>query len=215
MNFQLRPGQVKRRWEGGLCVVAASGPSLTKEIAEQCRGHRVVAVQDAYRLMPFADVLYGCDAKWWDHHQDCKEFAGEKWSSHEEGTNDKREQFLRLKLWIVAGKRGKGFCADPHFIHYGSNSGFQAVNLALHFGATLIVLVGFDMRAVDGKRHFFGDHPQGFVKSSDYKQFIAAFEEAAKCLPAGVEIVNATPGSALKCFPMMALDKVLEGKIAA
>jgi hypothetical protein len=210
MNFELRPGPVFRRWDGGTAIVAAPGPSLTKEVAAACRGHRIVAVQDAYRLLPFAEALYGCDAKWWDHHGDCDGFAGEKWSSHEDGTNDKRQQFLRLRLHIVAGRGGKGFSVDPHCIHYGCNSGFQAVNLAILFGAARIVLVGFDMREVNGKRHFFGDHPPGFTRVSDYRQFISAFEEAAKAMPDGVEIVNATPGSALECFPMAELSEALD-----
>jgi hypothetical protein len=33
--------------------------------------------------------------------------------------------------------------------------------------------------------------------------YIQKFEDAAKVLPAHISIVNATPGSALKCFPFV------------
>src|SRR6185503_19111154 len=65
------------------CIVAATGPSLTADVAEQCRGHRVLAVNDAYRRIPFAEALYAGDADWWEVHAGCPDFAGEKWSAHD------------------------------------------------------------------------------------------------------------------------------------
>ena len=112
----------------------------------------MIAVNDAYRLFPDAAVLYACDSEWWDVHGGCPDFAGEKWSSHSVdagGHNDKREVAKKYGLKLVEGRDRDGFSFDPACIHYGSNSGFQAVNLAILFGAKRIVLVGFDMRGVD------------------------------------------------------------------
>ena len=160
--------------------------------------------------MPWADALYGCDARWWDIHKDCDGFAGAKWSSHDkEGqSNDKTAAADKHGLHIVKGAPGGGFSTDPSLIHYGDNSGFQALNLAILLGATYIVLVGFDMRHVKGKSHFFGDHPQGLFQRPEYESFAKKFDKAAA--PDGVTIVNATPGSALKCYPMMSLDEAIE-----
>lgn len=189
-----------KRWSE--CVVAATGPSLTPEVAETVRGRRVIAVNDAYRLLPFADVLYACDAAWWDVHAGCPGFAGEKWSCH--GTdkhNNKRAAAEKYGLRLVQGHTREGFCLDGA-VHYGSNSGFQAINLALLFGCTRILLVGFDMR-VNGKRHFFGSHPEPLNNNVSYTTFVPFFERAAKTLPAGIEILNCTPNSALTCFPLV------------
>lgn len=199
----LRVERLEPRWQGQCVIVAATGPSLTPEVAEACRGDLIIAVNDAYKLLPFADVLYACDAAWWDVHKGASGFPGEKWSSHRAGGNDKTQQQQRYGLRLVAGDGKPFFSTDPALIHYGGNSGFQAVNLAIHFGAARIVLVGFDMRDVKGKRHFFGDHPKGLRTSTAYTSFIRSFENAAKKLAPGVEIVNATPGSALKCFPFI------------
>lgn len=198
-----RPG-----WES--CIVVAPGPSLTLEAAGACRHVKVMAVCDAWRMVPWADALYASDAVWWQHPDaGARGFAGEKWSSH--GTdprspNDKVAIARQFGVNLVEGRNGKGFSIDPSCIHYGSNSGFQAVNLAILFGARRIALVGFDMRTVNGRRHFFGDHPRGLRNTTGYEHFIAAFERAATMLPAGVEIVNATPGSALTCFPRIDID---------
>jgi len=198
------------RWADELAIVAAPGPSLTVEVADRCRGRRIIAVQDAYRLLPFADVLYGCDARWWDVHHGCPTFPGERWTCHGDAThNDKRATSIRHGLRVVQGKSADGFSLDPECIHYGSNSGFQGINLAILFGATRIVLVGFDMRMRGGKRHFFGDHPAGLHNISDYQQFVPIFERAARSMPKHIDIVNATPGTALRCFTMESLEHAL------
>jgi hypothetical protein len=63
---------IEPRWRGATCIVAATGPSFTAEVAEACRGYPTIAVNDAYRLFPWADILYASDGAW---------FAGERWSS--------------------------------------------------------------------------------------------------------------------------------------
>jgi hypothetical protein len=189
--------------------VAAPGPSLTEDIADRCKGVRTIVVQDAWRMMPWADVLYGCDRAWWEHHGGAVGFNGAKWSTHDDGTNQKTGVAAAYGINLVAGDAAEGFSTDPAVLHYGSNSGFQAVGLGILMGAARLVLVGFDMQAVGGRRHFFGDHPAPLRRQSNYASFIRPFEAAARKLPAGVEIVNATRGSALRCFPMVSLDDVL------
>jgi hypothetical protein len=215
---------VAARWSDPV-VVVASGPSLTQGVAEAIARahaagtHRVIAVNDAYRLLPAADVVYASDVPWWNLHEGCPGFAGEKWSSHgvpppaeaREWHNDKRPCATRWGLRLCYGAMRAGFSLNPELIHYGQNSGFQAVNLAGHFTAWSqpILLAGFDMRVVGGKRHFFGDHPQGMTKTETFQPFLDAFIEAARLLPKQVAIVNCTPGSALRCFPLKDLDDAL------
>jgi hypothetical protein len=216
------PQRINPDWTGEPCIVAASGPSLTTEVAQKVRfarwlnGWRAIVVNDAYKAIPRADVLYACDNNWWDIHGKCVGFHGAKWSSHEESSkdkhgNDKRENAEKYGINLVWGRDGDEFSFDPSFIRYGSNSGFQAINLALLFGCTRIVLVGYDMRYVGGKAHFFGNHPAPLpqIGDRDYQAFAKRFERANKKLPSNISIVNATPGSALTCFPMMSLDEAL------
>jgi len=163
-----------------------------------------MAVGDAYRLFPAAHWLYHCDAAWWDVHHGCPDFTGEKWSSTGDG-NDKTAAAKRHGLKLIAGRHREGFCLAPGIIHYGSNSGFQAINLALQFGCRRLVLVGFDMT----RGHFFGEHPQPLIRNNDYRRFVPHFKRAAEMLPQGTEIINATPGSALTCFPYRPLSEMV------
>jgi len=194
-------------------VVAAPGPSLTPEIAQACRHLPVIAVNDAARLLPEADVLYACDPSWWMYHAGCPEFAGEKWSSHGNAAHDNKLATAdRFGINLIQGADRPGFSFDPARIHYGDNSGFQAINLAIHRlgGTGRVVLIGFDMRIVAGRRHFFGEHPSALRSTGPgYAMWCRKFDQAARMLPSGLEIINCTPGSALRCFPMMDLADAL------
>ena len=154
-----------------------------------------------------------------DSHGGAPGFAGERWSTHDTDCNDKLATAQKYGLHLVLGRDGAEFSADPSVLTYGSpaHSGFQAVGLALLKGCTRIALVGFDLRVVSGRSHFFGDHPQPLRTNSDadFRRFTQSFERAAKLLPAGVEIINCTAGSALRCFPMVDLETALAPRRAA
>jgi hypothetical protein len=207
---------IEPRWQNELAVVAGTGPSLPGTVAElvvQVRQFevprpRVVAINDAYRLLPDADLLYACDAIWWDHHRGAESFKGERWSTHDEAHNKKLECAARWKLNLIQGEFGNGFSTRPDVVHYGRNSGFQAINLALLLGATRIVLIGFDMQHGYG-RHFFGDHPHGFKQGTDHSAFVRWFDDAAKRLPKNIRIVNANLESGLQCFEKLPLAQAM------
>lgn len=104
-----------------------------------------------------------------------------------------------------------GLSFTPGYIVTGSNSGYQAVNLAVQFGAKRILLLGFDMTIARGI-HWHGPHGDGLKNPSDgtcltWRTLFAAAVPDLK--QAGVEVINVTPNSALTCFPMRALTDVL------
>jgi hypothetical protein len=212
----VQPQKIRPDWNCPV-IVAASGPSLSKSVAQKCRmarfnGWRVLAVNDAYRLMPWADILYACDAEWWKQHNGAPGLTfGQRWSTHEgetpNETNYKGDLPEAWRINYARGRAGTVFSTNPAFLYYGCNSGFQAINLAVLKGATRIVLVGYDMRRVDGAAHFFGEHPNGLCATTDYRKFLPNFRDAAQ--HCAVPIVNATPGSALDCWPMVNLDDAL------
>lgn len=187
-----------------LWIVAAPGPSLTPEIAEACRGFSVIAVNDAYKLLPFAQHLYGADQAWWEQRDGAREFSGERWTVRTKGLNNEG-CIRRYGLNAVQGERGEGFNLRPGRIHLGRNGGFQAVNLAIKFGGDFIIMVGFDMTGT----HFFGPHKEPLRQKAYYQSWIDQFNRASKLLPNDIRIVNATPGSALKCFPIMTIEEAL------
>ena len=71
-------------WPGRAFVCIGGGPSLTQSQVAACKdrewgGHkvRVIAINDAYKMAPWADVLYFCDDKWWQwRHKDLQHWPG-------------------------------------------------------------------------------------------------------------------------------------------
>lgn len=179
--------------------MAAPGPSLVAPP----HWKPIIAVQDAYKLVPYADVMYGCDPSWWRDYQG--DFEGELWSTHhEEETNNKEEAQKRFGVHCVKGVNAHTFSFDPAVIHYGDNSGFQAVNLAILFGCKRIFLIGFNLR---GENMF-----RAGGDTAKYERFARRFEEAEKALRGDgrdVEIINCTPDSSLTCFKKMDLIDAL------
>lgn len=204
---------IERRWSGETCVVAATGPSLDRSVADQClemrreRNIRIIAVNDAYKILPFADILYAADIAWWDLHDGAKDFEGERWGiCHSDQSLSARIQ--RHGVRLAQGLAMPGFSLDPRYLH-GCNSGFHAINLAILFGANPIILAGFNMQNVDGKSHFFGEHPAPLSRGSLYQTWVPFFDKAKEMLPDDIRIVNATPRSAIKCFERMPLSEAL------
>src|SRR5262245_37395337 len=118
--------KITPRWnDGRTVIVAAPGPSLTQEVAERCRGYTCLAIKEAYRLLPWAEVLYGGDPKFWLRTQGCQGYQGERWSSHgSDGNDDKREVAAKYGLRLVRGISGAhGFSLKPSHVHYGGSSG--------------------------------------------------------------------------------------------
>lgn len=172
-----------------LSVCVATGASLTQQQVNYVRGKaKVYVVSDAYRLAPWADVLYSCDHGWWNYHKPV--FAGEKWTINERAAKD-----FDLNH-IEQGDRE--FSLDKAKLGTGGNSGFQCLNLAVHHGASKVILLGYDFKPVG---HFFGEHPSPLSRSSDYSRWVDDMHKAAEIIP--IPVVNCTQDSAIKCFPMM------------
>lgn len=167
-------------------AVLAPGPSLTAALADRVRHLPTVAVCDAYRLAPWADVLVAQDIAWWRARPEAMEFAGRKVSA------------LPLNGRIEPTEMG------PH-IQSGSNSGLVGIDVARRAGAAVILLIGFDLHGT----HYFGPHVG--LKNTDEKGFAkmqVQFENWAKGYR-GVRVINCTPGSALRAFPLRSLDACL------
>lgn len=227
-----RFSEVLPLWGGLTAVILGGGPSLTHDQvalvlrAREASVVRVVAVNDAYLLAPWADVHYAADSHWHRWHtegldkpllglaaQDVRErwagFAGQKCSIESSGGNitDHAVHMLRNRDFP---NHGKGLSIDPRSLVTGRNSGFQAMNLAILARAARVILLGFDgAPAADGREHFHGGHPRPTPKEAYpyYRQAMSAAEN--EIAAAGVEVLNCSPGSAIDSFPKAPLEEAL------
>lgn len=181
-----------RIWEGRTVFILGGGPSLTMSPLHLLKNERVIAVNDAFLRQEAApDVAYFGDCKWWDWNKtEFKKFSGLKITTC--------QRLYHIKI-IKTFKRGKplGIETTRGYIAWNNCSGLSAINIAYHFGAKKIVLVGFDMGPMnkDDKEvfHWHNRHkapPVAGAYNSRYLPTIPAIMSDAKNL--GIEIVNAS-----------------------
>lgn len=200
---------VSPEWDGETAFLLGCGPSLCVDDVDRLRGRRVIAINDAYLLAPWAEYLYFCDQSWWDQNRD----------QVEEIFYGRRIVTLRNEIDGVSRLRCSGVDGletDPGAIRHGCNSGYQAINFAYHLGAKLIVLLGYDMRVDGDKLHW--RQRQGMQTADGFHRtlrhaMLPKFASLVEPLRnARVDVINCTPGSVLRYWPILSLKEVLEGE---
>jgi hypothetical protein len=162
---------------------------------------RFIAINESWRLCPWADVLYACDGAWWRAARGAPEFSGLKITDEARAA----EEFGLAKIKVCRGcdviLTGRmGLLGDA------GNSGFQALNLAVQWGACRILLVGFDMSLERGE-HWHGRH--GGSLNNPRQNNIQRWLSARWAVPDGVEVINCNPSSALEAFPRMNFEQAI------
>lgn len=205
---------VKPEWMGETAYIVGGGPSVKDIEPEVLKGRRVIAVNNAYRLFPFADICFFRDYNWYNEdgadgelHQDALErFSGRV------VTTDARFKHAKGVHYLEHDKATKrrGLSANPAKLVWGTNSGHEAINLAYHMGVNLIVLIGFDMTREHGD-NWHDDHKRTVEERTYKSKFRPGIESVAEILKtAGVDVFNVSPISVLECFERQPIEKVLD-----
>lgn len=160
-------------------------------------GWRVLVVNNTWELLPTADVLYASDQSWWELHlrNVTSQFQGECWTAS-------RLIAHRTGIHFIKVRDTPGLSVEPGTVSSGANSGYQAVGLAVLFGAREILLVGYDMQHTYGMKHWHGNHPAPLAQEVPVEGWRRRFGPLATDLQAaGVRVINCTRETALDCFP--------------
>jgi len=197
---------VPREWAGERAFVICGGASVKaqRHLVPQLKG-RVVAVKEGVLLRPDADVLF---------------FAGEK-------PTVIAPPLLPLFTGTYIVVRGKGhpvfpvtakrvwrtathdaWSTDPTMVA-GYDAGTSAINLAMLFGATEIIVLGWDM---GGGRWFAGEHPHPLpvIPESHFQAHLKPLANlASDALAKGVRVVNVSPISRVPVFERQPLEAFL------
>lgn len=185
-------------WEGETVYVLGGGPSLTRFEVAKLDPSLVLAINNAWELIPECKVLYFADRRWYDWNKDkLAKFQGE-------------HMVTRCNIPIRDGgprvgeiKRMKRsnlpLSHDPSEVS-GWDSGSNSVNIAFLAGAKQVVLLGFDMRPGNWhKNHRVAQNPEHLKN-----RFIPSLTNmSVELRNTDCSVLNATPNSALKCFPFV------------
>jgi hypothetical protein len=195
-------------WRGECIAIIASGPTAKKANVGQLRDRiHVVAIKKSVELCPWAEIVYGCDPAWWFHRKGLPDFHGLKLSNDLGACKTFGLQHVdidRKTDGLLSGGCGR--------VGSGGNSGFQALNLVVQFGAVGILLVGFDMHGEGA--HWYGRNNWLNANNPDRWNFIRwkkAFDFAAPELKKrDIDVVNASPNSELNSFRRATIEQALQ-----
>lgn len=189
-----------RSFDGQTVVIIGGGPSLATFDLAGLYGLRFIVVNSGCRrLMPVAtkdDILYFTDNSW---HENRPELASD-WpgpvicaNRHVKARMGDAVRYIDVRdLTVRIG-------ALPDFVQ--ASSGHIAASLAVIMGAKRLVLMAFEGQAVNGQTHGHGDYTQTDV-SAFTERFLPGWQGLARAFERmGVEVLNATPNSAVDCFP--------------
>lgn len=158
------PWRLPRTWDGETVIILGGGRSLTQDQVDYCRGKaRVIAINKAYQLAPWADMLWAPDPAWfwtWSGgpdrinkaEPDALEFEGTKAVLSSPAHPSEFEE--RLAALVEHGvkvmrHRGEdwhtGVELDNGHVR-GNNSCFHLLSSVIpHTGARRVILLGIDM----------------------------------------------------------------------
>lgn len=195
-----------RDWRDQTVVVAASGQSQCKEDLDYVRGRcRVVVINSTWRLAPWADILYFCDANWWyadgpkQHEFPGQWVIGKAQGGELSGAFPANVVPQDMMIW------------DGERIGGGGGSGFQVLNLLAVWGVARVIYLGLDC-TWSKQVHWHGPHKNGRPnpKEGTIARWRLAFERNAPDVARrGVEVFNASRQTSLACFPRVNLREII------
>lgn len=223
-------------WKGGECWIIGGGPSIPKQFGvpdtviksvttggspsqyspylSAIHKKHLIGINNAYKLGDWIDVHFFGDSGWFLNHRHmlinltclkvtcCTRFG-----------HRSKEESEGIRYLSRDPNKPFGINDNPSKVCWNNNSGAAAISLAAHFGVKRIVLLGFDM-SMDGiyVSHWFGSHNLGNKRpkappfTRHLKGFSAIAEDAKRM---GIEIINASPTSAITQFPKVSVKDLL------
>lgn len=192
-------------WSNEICTIVASGPSAASVNLYRGVGKtRFVAVNNSWKIAPWSDFLFACDYRWWEGTKGCLEFGG--WRV----TTDRRAVDTWNLLRLVTTLSDDRLQFEDGKVGWGGNSGFQSLNMVVHFGCKRIILVGFD---VTTKYGLHWHEPYTGVNNPTPSKTLRWQRSLDGAYPTlqniGVKVINCSLQSRLKKYPKMSFDNAL------
>lgn len=225
------PWQTPRLWDNERCFILGGGtsipyqfnvpedviidvskkikpPNMLSPYMTSIHNEHVIGINNAYQIGNWIDFIFFGDCTWYHRHRKrLAQFPGIKVTCcrHLKGKEDDPERIKYL------AKTNVGIAKDNTKVGWNKNSGSAAISLAAHLGVKQIILLGFDMSLSSiGISHWFGSHKNKNIPIPPFKRHLQGFPQIqADAQNRGIEILNASPESAIKVFRKVQLKDIL------
>ena len=195
-------------------------PSTYSPYMEAIHNRHVIGINVSYLIGNWIDMVFFGDNKFFLRHKErLSQWPGLKVTCHQGAGHPPWVKYLAKDL-----KHPRGISPYPSQVSWNANSGAAAISLAANTGAKRIILLGFDMSlGKDGKKHWHNLYKSeplppievkrrmiGKTPSLPFSRHLMGFPIIAKDAKArGIEILNASPNSAIEDFPKYSLKELL------
>jgi len=189
-------------------AIVAGGPSLKGFQFDQLAGTPSIAINRAHEFMPRATMLYWGDAIFWRKNLFNLLAHQATWKVTLNLNYAGGEIMPPVVQYTVSGR--EGYDPKPGRIRHGNNSAYAAMHLAVQLGARRLVLFGVDMHyGPNGESHFHSGYDSSTQTEETLRRMMlphfASLVEPFEQM--GVEVFNASPDSALRLWPRVALSE--------
>lgn len=229
---------VPRMWDGGDVWIIGGGPSIPRQFdvpeaviqkviagelpltayspyMQAIHGKHVIGINIAYMIGPWIDMVFFGDNNFFlSRQQALADFPGLKVSCAPVTHKHSWVKYLPRE-----GRKSRGISSNPGMVSWNGNSGSAAISVAAHAGAKRIILLGFDMNlSKDHRQHWHDVYKKGVYLPNDPKRLkklpfsrhLMGFPKIAEdARRMGIEILNASPDSAIQNFTKVKVKDLL------
>jgi len=201
---------IPRLWDGQDVFIVAGGPSVMDLNYDLLVDKNVLGVNSAVYFR-FVDVLFFGDAKWyWWNRKMIQKFDGLKITVNKlvEGRDPSVHEEPDIN--VVRCPSTRGLHTEPDKVCWNKSSGGCAINVAIHLGAKRIILLGYDMKRTYDRKNW-NPHQSEKTNQNPYEHQGATLPHMWNAIQnkTDVQVLNATEGSAIDCFPKVKLEDVV------
>lgn len=201
-------------WPGETVFIVGGGPSVLGIDLEALRGRRVIAINSSVYKIPWADILYFGDWRWWhepDNRAAVASFRGRVVTTSQLVSEDK-------KVLVCRAAKPPGLALARDYLMQKFTSLTAATNLAAHLigpGGTIVWLGADGKLAADGRSHHHQPHRWPHKRGCYDKQHADLVTILPSLRTLKITAFNASPGTAwTDLLPVINLQDVLERRAA-
>lgn len=202
-NTDNKLNKVGKIFDNSVVYIIGGGPSLKSFDWNQLRGKKIIAINRAYEVLPWAEVLYWTDSRFYKWYKtDIDKFGGLKVTCRPFPT-------MPDSISLLKANNSRKLDMRDSYISHGNNSGYAAINLAVKLGAKKIYLLGYDMNSKKNESHWHDGYKSNH-NHNIYPKMIAQFQGLEKELEKiNVEVFNANPKSKLEIFRKCTIEDAI------
>jgi hypothetical protein len=197
---------IERDWPEATAFIVAGGASLRGFDFERLRGRKVIAINQSIFSIPFADLLHFSDRRWYAEYQPQKLIPYDRISTNSPTVNEPRIKTLRRV------EPPPGLVDDPQTVPMKWTSLQPAMQIAVHRGASRIVLLGADCHtAKDGRKHHHQEYQwEHLAKPQMWDLQKECLSHMVRPLQKRqIEVINTSLESALPWWPKIPIEDAL------